>query len=267
MLKRGLPETVRMKHDLHYVDEVFTDESGIVGRFIAIDSIRPNPNQPRQEIGDLSELVASIREKGVLEPLLVRPYLGGYQIIAGERRWRACKEVGLEKVPCIERDVDEKEMMELALIENLQRKDLTAFEESDGLQSLVEKFGYTHAQIAQVIGKSRTSVTEALSLNQMPIEVKALCRQADISSKSLLLQIVRLPDEDEMKKLVERIRSEGLTREDVREEKSKDKTGQKQFSFQAKGKNWSLTLKFSKSHVSNKEITEALSETLDNINK
>jgi ParB family transcriptional regulator, chromosome partitioning protein len=120
--KRGLPEAIRMKHDLHYVEELFHDESGIVGRYLPVDSIEPNPNQPRQVIGDLTELVASIKEKGVLEPLLVRRYGNGFQIIAGERRWRACKELGISTVPCIEKDVDDRETLELALIENLQRR-------------------------------------------------------------------------------------------------------------------------------------------------
>src|SRR3989337_2915776 len=140
-----------MKHDLHYVDELFQDQSGAIGRYIPTDLIRPNPNQPRHNIGDLTELIASIREKGVLEPLLVRRFGDEYQLIAGERRWRACKEIGISVVPCIEKNVDDREMMEIALIENLQRKDLTPFEEAAGLLVLAEKFNYTHTQIAQVI--------------------------------------------------------------------------------------------------------------------
>jgi ParB family chromosome partitioning protein len=254
-----------MKHDLHYVDELFQDQSGAVGKFIQVDRIHPNPNQPRQAIGDLTELKASIQEKGVLEPLLVRPYGSGFQIIAGERRWRACKELGLEVVPCIERDVDDKEVMELALIENLQRKDLTPFEEAEGLQVLADKFNYTHAQIAQVIGKSRTSVTETLALNQMPAEVKDLCRQADISSKSLLLQVVRLPDVVEMRRLVGRITNEQLTRQDVREEKTREKGRPKPFIYHFKGKSYQLMIRFNKSQVDSIEILAALQETLDNI--
>jgi ParB family transcriptional regulator, chromosome partitioning protein len=264
--KRGLPEAIRMKHDLHYVEELFHDESGIVGRYLPIDTIEPNPDQPRHVIGDLTELVASIREKGVLEPLLVRRYGDGYQIIAGERRWRACKEIGLSVVPCIEKDVDDRETLEIALIENLQRKDLTSFEEAEGLQSLVERFNYTHGQIAQVIGKSRTSVTETLSLNQMPPEIRDACRHADISSKSILLQIVRQPDFDGMRRLVERISKENLTREQVREESASSKKGKpKPFVYHANSENYKLNIYFNKSNVTQEEIKRALQDTLDNL--
>jgi ParB family chromosome partitioning protein len=254
-----------MKHDLHYVDEIFQQESGAIGRWIRTDSIQPNPNQPRQIIGDLSELKASIEEKGVLEPLIVRQYGAGYQIIAGERRWRACNELGMELVPCIEKNVDDKEMMELALIENLQRKDLTPFEEAEGLQVLAEKYQYTHGQIAQVIGKARTSVTETLALNQIPTEVRELCRQADISSKSLLLQVVRQPDVDEMKRLVHRISNEQLTRQDVREAKIRFKSKAKPFVFKSKGEGYELLIRFNRSQVSQEAIRTALLAALDNL--
>jgi len=263
--KRGLPETVRMRHDLHYVEELFQDESGIVGRYLPINSIKPNPDQPRQAFGDLSELVASIKEKGILEPLLVRPREDGFELIAGERRWRACKEVGLDRVPCIIKDVDDREMLEIALIENMQRKDLTPFEEAEGLQTLAEKFAYTHAQIAQVIGKSRTSVTESLSLNAIPQDVRELCRQADISSKSLLLQVVRQPNVEEMHKLIDRISKGQLTRQQVRDrEKGERKQYYKPYTYQAKGKGFKLTLRFNRSKVSIEEIREALTNVLDN---
>ncbi|HSE43356.1 MAG TPA: ParB/RepB/Spo0J family partition protein [Acidobacteriota bacterium] len=265
MNRRGLPETVRMKHDLHYVDEIFQQESGAIGRWIPIDNIQPNPNQPRQTIGDLTELKASIQEKGVLEPLIVRQYGAGYQIIAGERRWRACKELQMELVPCIEKNVDDKEMMELALIENLQRKDLTPFEEAEGLQVLADKYHYTHGQIAQVIGKARTSVTETLALNQIPQDVRELCRLADISSKSLLLQVVRQPDVDEMKRLVQRISTEQLTRDDVREEKTRSKRKNKPFIFRSRGEGYELMIRFNKSHATREQIHEALEATLNNL--
>ena len=265
MSRRGLPETVRMKHDLHYVDEIFQQESGAVGRWIRTENIQPNPNQPRQIIGDLTELKASIQEKGVLEPLIVRQFGAGYQIIAGERRWRACNELGLEIVPCIERNVDDKEMMEIALIENLQRKDLTAFEEAEGLQTLALKYNYTHGQIAQVIGKARTSVTETLALNQIPTDIRELCRQADISSKSLLLQVVRQPDVVEMKRLVERITKEQLTRQDVREEKTRNKRKNKPFVFKSRGEGYELMVRFNRSQVSQEQIREAVQTTLDKL--
>src|SRR6185312_14936195 len=113
-----------MRHDSHYVEELAKHRPQQIGRLIAIDKIEPNPEQPRTEIGDLTELAASIKEKGVLEPLLVKPTGDGrFMIIAGERRWRASNLAGLEEVPCIELDIDEQNVAEIALIENLQRKD------------------------------------------------------------------------------------------------------------------------------------------------
>src|ERR1041385_4251679 len=154
-----------MRHDAHYVEELAQHRPQQVGRMIPVDKLDPNPEQPRTEFGDLSELTASIAEKGVLEPLLVLPKGDGtYMIIAGERRWRASQLAGLTEVPCIEVQTDEKGVAEIALIENLQRKDLSIWEEADGLKALGEKFGYTQEQIAQKISKSRTTVTELMTI-------------------------------------------------------------------------------------------------------
>jgi ParB family transcriptional regulator, chromosome partitioning protein len=265
-VKRGLPESIRMKHDLHYVDELVEEKAGVVGRFIPIELIHPNPDQPRREFDDLSELIASIREKGVLEPLIVRRFEDGYQIVAGERRWRACKELGLSVIPCIEKNVDDREMLEIALIENLQRKDLTPFEEAEGLNSLAQKFQYTHAQIAQVIGKSRTSVTETLALNQIPQDVREICRQADIFTKSLLLQIVRQPSVEEMKSLALRIANQNLTRSDVRKEKQQTSSNKLEpFVYRFRGDHFKLLVRFNKVEVSRDEVISALEAALQKL--
>ena len=126
----GLPETVRMRHDPHFVDQLGRPSGLPVGQLVPIEDLTPNPQQPRHVMGDLSELVASVREKGILEPILVRPVGSRYQIIAGERRYRAAIEAGLAEVPCIVRDSSDAETMEIALVENLQRKDLSAFTRS-----------------------------------------------------------------------------------------------------------------------------------------
>src|SRR5258708_262763 len=148
----GLPESLRMRHDPHFVDQLGRPGGVAIGRVIPIEDIEPNPRQPRQNLGDLSELTASIREKGVLEPILVRQNGARYQIIAGERRFRAASEAGLAEMPCIVRDSTDAEMIELALVENLQRKDLTAFEEAEGLKALAEIYQYTHERMAQQTG-------------------------------------------------------------------------------------------------------------------
>jgi len=207
-----------MRHDSHYVEELAGQSPTPIGRLIPIDKIDPNPEQPRVEIGDLTDLTSSIQEKGVLEPLLVKPsgVNGRWMIIAGERRWRAAKAAGLREVPCMEMDVDDRAVAEIALIENMQRKDLTAWEEADGLWALCERFGYTHEDVAKKVGKSRSSVTEALSITTLPEEIREECRRADISVKSLLLQIVRQPDVEAMRQMVREISEKSLTRDEAR---------------------------------------------------
>src|SRR6478736_9125769 len=113
-----------MRHDEHYVEALTSSAGAPIGRIAPIDQIDPNPNQPRQVMGDLSELMASISEKGILEPLIVRQRGERFQIVAGERRYQAAVQVGLRELPAVVRDVDETEMLEIALIANIQRKDL-----------------------------------------------------------------------------------------------------------------------------------------------
>lgn len=263
---RGLPTTLKMRHDRHYVEELSSRSGAPIGRMISIDRLEPNPQQPRIEIGDLSELVASIREKGVLEPLLVRPSeVGGrFMIISGERRYRAAREAGLREVPCIEMEVDDRAVAEIALIENLQRKDLTPFEEADGFAMLVERFGYTHEEVARKIGKSRSSVTEVLSIAGLPPDVREQCRRADISSKSLLLQIARQPDEESMRAFVARVVEQGMTRDEARRART-DRQARPQpyvFRHQPETKEFTLELKFRRSEVNRDEVIAALERLL-----
>lgn len=206
-----------MRHDSHYVEEL-TRSNRSVGRNIPISQIEPNPEQPRVEIGDLSELSSSIKEKGVLEPLLVKPNNDGtWMIIAGERRWRAATQAGLREVPCIELDLDEKSIAEIALIENMQRKDLTVWEEADGLANLASRYGYTQEEISKKIGKSRTSVTESMSIAKLPADIRSKCLQMDINAKSTLLEIARQFDEAAMHDFLDQISKKGSSREQVRE--------------------------------------------------
>jgi len=264
--RRGLPETVRMRHDEHYVEALAASAGAPVGRMVAIDQIDPNPSQPRQVMGDLTELMASISEKGIIEPLVVRQKGERFQIVAGERRYQAAVQVGLMELPVVIRDVDDREMLEVALVENLQRKDLTPFEEAEALQSLVQRYGHTHEDLARRLGKSRTAITESLSLAKMPDEVKNLCRLADISSKSLLLEIVRESDTPKMIALVERLASRGLTtREEVRKHTAKPKAGRPKaftFSYRAPTKAYALRLSFRKGQVKEDEVIEALEAIL-----
>lgn len=273
MSKRGLPATVRMRHDAHYVEALSESSGTPVGRLVPIEQVDPNPNQPRQVMGDLSELMASIAEKGIIEPLIVRQRGGRYQIIAGERRYQAAVQVGLRELPVVVRDVDDAEVIELALVENLQRKDLTPFEEAEALHALADRCGYTHEDLARKLGKSRTSITESLTLNQMPEEVKNLCRLADISSKSLLLQIVRQSDPRKMTALVEKMTREGIsTRQELRAVASppKAKPGRPRayvFSYKAPSRDFNLKLQFRKSQVERDEIIRALTAIIEELRR
>jgi ParB family chromosome partitioning protein len=261
-----------MRHDSHFVDQLGRAGGSPVGRMVPIEDILPNPSQPRQTLGDLSELTASVRQKGILEPILVRPKGGRFEIIAGERRYRAAVEAGIPEVPCIVRETSDAETMELALIENLQRKDLSPFEEADGLKALAETYDYTHEKMAEKLGKSRSSLTETLSLTAMPADVRQLCRLADISSKSLLLQIVRQSDPKKMVALVEQLQKTGGTREAARRlaKEAKPKTAKGRphnyvFRFQPKEKSFSLSLQFRKAQVPRAEVIRVLQSILEQL--
>ena len=273
MSRRGLPTGLSMRHDAHYVEELTQSNTTVhVGRLIPIDKIDPNPDQPRTEIGDLTELTASISEKGVLEPLLVKPTMGRWMIIAGERRWRAATAAGLKDLPCIEMDVDESAVAEIALIENMQRKDLTPWEEADGLRALCERFGYTHEDVARKVGKSRSTVTEALSIASIPKDIREICRSSDITSKSLLLQIVRQPDDESMRTMAEQIASEGLTRDGARKARRAfvDPTGASEpyvYRYEAPGREFKVEVKFKKANISAEELFDALNAAAQNIDE
>lgn len=269
MSKRGLPVSLKMRHDAHYVDALTTSAGNPIGRIVPIELVDPNPDQPRQMMGDLSELKASIAEKGIIEPLIVRQRGSRYQIIAGERRYQAASQIGLRELPVVIRDVDDNEVIEVALIENLQRKDLTAFEEAEAMDALAKRCRYTHEDLAKRLGKSRTAVTESLALAQMPDSIRKLCRLADISSKSLLLQIVRQQTPEKMSALIEHLTQEGgpVTRAQAREAAAakQPRLGRpKAFVFQYRppAKTFNLRLQFRKSDVDRQEVISALEEII-----
>ena len=268
MPRRGLPETARMRHDAHYVDGLAAAAGAPIGRMISIELIDPNPHQPRSTMGDLSELMASISANGIIEPLIVRQQRDRFQIIAGERRYQAAVRVGLAEVPVLVRDADDGQAIELALIENIQRKDLTPFEEAEALQSLAERFHYTHEQLAQRLGKSRTSITESMSLNSIPDEVKELCRLADIRSKSTLLQVARQSDPRAMVALVEQITATAMTRAEARKVAAKASGARPRpyaYKWVAPSKTFSLRLNFRKTSVSRDELIEALEQAVSEL--
>lgn len=265
-VKRGLPSTIKMRHDRHYVEELSERGGASIGRMIALDRLEPNPQQPRVDLGDLEELIASVKERGVLEPLLVRPsQVGGrFMIISGERRFRAACEAGLREVPCIELNVDDRAVAEIALIENLQRKDLTPYEESEGLLALKERFGYTHEDIAKKIGKSRSSVTESLIIAGLPDEIKSLCQKASINSKSMLLQVAKQTDSDTMLEFVNRVSKQGMNRDEARKASGKKQSRPQPYVFrhQSSSKDYTVEVKFRKSSVSRDELLQVIQKLL-----
>lgn len=236
---------------------------------IPVDQIRPNPDQPRKALGDLRELTDSIREKGVLEPLLVRfvPREECYYIISGERRYHASRAAGLREVPCIEKMADDAETLEIALVENLQRKDLTPFEEADGLYRLAEQFDYTHDDVAKKIGRARSSVSETLTLRNIPEALKKKCIEQGLLSKSVLLQIAKQPTEKRMLEMYARILQGGLTRDQARKERTEEKEVEHKpqpfiFQYEPENQAFKFRLQFKKSHVSRDELIRTLREIL-----
>jgi ParB family chromosome partitioning protein len=273
---RGLPPDVKTRADAHYVDAITSGRMGSVGRMLDIERLVPNPTQPRKSLRDIEALAESVRERGILEPILVRPTDDGrFQIIAGERRFHAAKQVGLTMVPCVELDVDERGCLEISLIENLQRRDLTPFEEAEAIARLVEDFQYTHEQIARKLGRSRSSVTELLSLNRMPEAVKEACRRADIMTRTVLMEIVRQESEEDMLALVDAVLSGSLTRDEVRELKRNPGTAPAPrdesrlrpyvFRYRPPNRDFQLSLRFEREVVEPRELLEILEQIVTDL--
>lgn len=279
--KRGLPGKVKMRHNQHFVEELSARHESPVGKMVPLSMLEPDPNQPRATMGDLGDLVSSIRSKGVLEPILVRERpedpqddpgeaQAKFRIISGERRYRAAQEAGAFEVPIIEMDVSEDEALEIALIENLQRKDLTPFEEAEGYRALAERHEYTHEEIADTVGKSRSVITESLALLQMPPKVRDTVQALGISSKSILLEVLKAGSESEMLELLEEVARQGLNRDDLRKRLRKGRkrsSGSRRrkpytFKFRAPDKRYNLSLTFRQSEVEQEDLIRALEEIL-----
>ena len=172
-------------------------------------------------------------------------------------------EAGLTEVPCIELDVPENEVLEIALIENLHRRDLHPFEESEGYAALVARHGYTQQRVAEAVGKSRVSITEALSLLDIPQKLRDQCRRADIGARSVLLEIARLKDEERMRSAIAAV-AQGSTRDDLRRDKDGSDRRSRKFSFvyRPRGGPFRLNLSFGKSRVEKAELIEALRQVI-----
>ncbi|MFA7284142.1 MAG: ParB/RepB/Spo0J family partition protein, partial [Candidatus Omnitrophota bacterium] len=180
--------------------------------YVQTEQIRPNPFQPREEFNQehISELAQSIKEKGVIQPLLVRRKGDSYELIAGERRLRASKSLGLKELPVIVKDVDDKDSLEFALIENIQRESLNPIEEAHAYQHLIDKFQVTQEKISEGLGKARTTIANTLRLLKLPHEVQDEMKKGRISfahGRALL----EVEDENRQRKLTQEIISKGLS--------------------------------------------------------
>ena len=182
-LGRGLSALLDEAVRAPRVEEAGEEPKGGGVRDIDVGQIRPNPHQPRQifDSAALDELAQSIADKGVLQPILLRPAGDGYEIIAGERRWRAAQRAQLHRIPAIVRELDDAASAEIALIENVQRNDLTAIEEADGYKQLILLYNHSQDEVAKLVGKSRSHVANLLRLLDLPDSVKEMLLRGDIS--------------------------------------------------------------------------------------
>jgi ParB family chromosome partitioning protein len=187
-------------------------------REVPVSEIHPNPHQPRKHFDEesLASLAASVRELGVLQPVLVREADGGYELIAGERRWRAAKRAGLPTIPVVVKEVDDLASLEQAVVENLHRQDLNPLEEAAAYQQLLEDFGMTHEQLAERVGKSRVTITNTLRLFQLPPTIQKMVSEAAVTAGHARA-LLGTPDRAFQEALARRIVAEGLSVRTVEE--------------------------------------------------
>ncbi len=209
-LGRGL-EALLGDDDLSFsLDSINTGDNSDNGvKMVSVDALYPSKYQPRKEFNQeaLDALVLSVKEKGVLQPLLVRKNDDKYEIIAGERRWRASKLAGIQEVPVIEKELSNKEVLEVALIENLLREDLSVIEEAEGYSRLIKEFSHTHEALSQIIGKSRSYITNTLRLLTLPETVQECVKNGELTAGHAKV-LVGLENIEEV---VQKIISKGLT--------------------------------------------------------
>ena len=191
---------------------------------INIDDIRSNPYQPRKtfDIESLNELARSIKEYGVVQPIIVKKSIKGYELIAGERRTKAAKIAGLKKIPAIIKDFDDQEMMEIALVENIQREDLNPIDEATSISNIIKLRGYTQEEFANKFGKSRTYVTNILGLLKLPDEVKKLVEKRSLSMSHARV-LSKIDDDDKVIDLAKKVITDSLSVHDLEKMSQEEK--------------------------------------------
>jgi ParB family transcriptional regulator, chromosome partitioning protein len=263
--KVGLPESIKMKHDFHLVDEISLRTKTPVIRNIPIEKIVTNQMQPRRDMGDLAELTDSIRENGIIEPVIVKPKDGIFEIIAGERRFRAAKAAGMSEIPCIEHDIPDNEALEMSIIENIQRKDLNVFEQAYSIHSLAEIYGYTHEEIAKKIGKSRVTVTELIRVTDLPEEIREKCLQLGIDSKTFLLELTKVGELEKMEEILCQYGKKPFSRELVKEQRKNEGPKPFKFNFVSDDKKVKINFQFKHENVDRERVIAVLEKLIKDI--
>lgn len=194
---------------VHDIEAAETHE-GI--KYIDINNIKPNANQPRKTFdeGKLEELADSIREHGLIQPLVVRKSTNGYEIVAGERRWRAARKIGIKEIPAIVRELSDEENTLLAIIENMQREDLDPIEEAEGISQMIETYGLSQEQVSKSLGKSRPYITNQLRLLKLPEEIRKMVSDGRLSSGHVRA-LITIDDEEKQIKLAVQAVEQGLS--------------------------------------------------------
>jgi ParB family chromosome partitioning protein len=263
--KVGLPEFIKMKHDYHLVDEISLRTKTPVTRNIPIDKIIANQLQPRKDMGDLTELSCSIREKGIIEPVIVRPKEGHFEIIAGERRYQAAKLAGMSEIPCIEHDIPDNEALELSIVENIQRKDLNVLEQAHSIMSLAEIYGYSHEEIAKKIGKSRVTVSELIRITDLPGEIKQKCLEMAIDSKTFLLELTKLEDPEKMALVLDQYSKKPFSRDEIKQQRNKQTAKVLKFHFISDDKSIKVNFNCQREKVDKENIISFLERLIVDI--
>jgi ParB family chromosome partitioning protein len=260
--KVGLPEFIKMKHDYHLVDEISLRTKTPVTRNIPVEKIVANQLQPRKDMGDLAELTESIREKGIIEPVIVRPKEGHYEIIAGERRYRAAKQAGMNEIPCIEHDIPDNEALELSIVENIQRKDLNVFEQAQAIMSLAEIYGYSHEEIAKKIGKSRVTVSELIRITDLPADIKEKCLEMEINSKTFLLELTKIEDPEKMTAILNQYSQKSFSRDEIKQQRKKQVSKIFKFNFISEDKKIKINFHCQQEKVDKENIIAVLEKLI-----
>lgn len=191
-------------------EEPATTEDRVL--YIDINDIKPNSAQPRKTFSEdsLNELATSIKKLGVIQPLIIRQSANGYELVAGERRWRASRIAGLKKVPCIVKEYDDRQNAIVAIIENMQREDLNPIEEAEGLRSMTEKYGFTQEQVSSSLGKSRTYITNSIRLLKLPKEIQEYVSSGQMSAAHGRT-VINITDAKKQKEICDKVIKNGLS--------------------------------------------------------